>query len=472
MADVAYSVYIRMDHDDFKAARDTVAIYREAVSFLIDVCLNHCAELSALKPDPDSKLSASKLVMMEVEAKIHSVKGREASYPAFDERFYKFPSYYRRSAIASAWGHVKAYMSLVANWESGGRKGRKPRLNRHPEVFPCLYRDNTYVDSPMQLKLYKNHDWVWVSVTPNKSDLRYVMEAAGGAKISAPVLVKMHKKFKLVYSIRLKRSGEYVKDKDVKLALGVDLGVNTDAVCSILRKDGTVIGRLFINHPVEKDRLYTDLHAISNAQKHGSCHCHRLWRFVNHYNSQIAKDTASQIVRYAVEHDVQVIVLEYLNMKGKISGRRAQRIALWRKRDIAHRIEQMGSRFGIRVSYVCPYGTSKYAYDGSGEVVRDPHNHQLCTFKTGKKYNCDLSASYNIASRYFIRVYQKTIHANVWLQMQAKVPELCKRTLCTLSTLIRLVAVLSDSSGSAETRAVSVVRNSEPSKGATLELAV
>ncbi|MGN0005305.1 MAG: hypothetical protein ACI37Z_04985 [Candidatus Gastranaerophilaceae bacterium] len=47
-------------------------------------------------------------------------------------------------------------------------------------------------------------------------------------------------------------------------------------------------------------------------------------------------------------------------------------------------------------------GTSKLAYDGTGRVLRGKYgNHntyELCTFITGKIYNCDLSASYNIGA--------------------------------------------------------------------------
>ena len=37
----------------------------------------------------------------------------------------------------------------------------------------------------------------------------------------------------------------------------VDLGINTDAVCTIIQADGTVLGRKFIDFPSDKDRLYT-----------------------------------------------------------------------------------------------------------------------------------------------------------------------------------------------------------------------
>lgn len=36
-----------------------------------------------------------------------------------------------------------------------------------------------------------------------------------------------------------------------------------------------------------------------------------------------------------------------------------------------------------------------------GQVSRDKSNYSNATFQTGKRYNCDLSASYNIAARYW-----------------------------------------------------------------------
>ena len=37
-----------------------------------------------------------------------------------------------------------------------------------------------------------------------------------------------------------------------QIICSVDLGINTDAVCTIMRADGTVLGRRFIDHPSEK----------------------------------------------------------------------------------------------------------------------------------------------------------------------------------------------------------------------------
>ena len=104
-----------------------------------------------------------------------------------------------------------------------------------------------------------------------------------------------------------------------------------------------------------------------------------------------------------------MIVFEHLDMQGKIRGKRKMRLHIWKKRGVQKICMHMAHRKGIRVSRVCAWKTSALAYDGSGKVERDPGNHSLCTFGNGKRYNCDLSASYNIGARYFIRELTKPI---------------------------------------------------------------
>ena len=99
-------------------------------------------------------------------------------------------------------------------------------------------------------------------------------------------------------------------------------------------------------------------------------------------------------------------------------------------------------RLGKRISRICAWGTSKLAYDGSGEVEQDEKNYSMCVLPSGKKYHCDLSASYNIGARYFIREILKSLPVTSRLGMEAKVPSCAKRTTCTLSTLISLNAEL------------------------------
>ena len=100
----------------------------------------------------------------------------------------------------------------------------------------------------------------------------------------------------------------------------------------------------------------------------------------------------------------------------------------------------------IRVARVCAWNTSRLAFDGTGRVQCGKEaklpNYSLCRFPTGKQYNCDLNASYNIGSRYYIRELLKTLPATAGQAVAAKVPELAHRSQCTLSSLIKLNAVL------------------------------
>lgn len=266
-------------------------------------------------------------------------------------------------------------------------------------------------------------------------------------KASAPVLVKRNHRYELRISYEMANSKfpKFKKDKEVETVIGVDLGINTDAVCSVVHKDGTVTGQRFINHPVEKDRMYGLLNAIKKAQQNGNHKTPRLWRLANNYNETIAIKTAAEIVRFAMESKANVIVFEHLNMKKKRRGNK-QKLSLWRKRDIQHRVEALAARNGIRVSYICAVNTSRLAFDGSGKVLRGKdagfNTYELCKFTTGKVYNCDLSASKNIGARFFIRVLLKSLSAKEELLVLAKVPELNRRTSCCLATLINAYAVL------------------------------
>ena len=436
MSRISYGV--QLNHLN-KSLGPTLKYYRSVVRYLVDIVLIHYDEIKDL---------SSNSAQQYIEHLVHGTKNRKAVYLAYDKRFYKFPSYYSRSAISCAIGKVSSYKELVRLWEKSGCTGRKPRLNLNQDVMPCFYKGNTFHydhERGYQIKVYRNNDWVWQDIELRETDIRYIRNNFPDQEPSAPMLRKSNKKFMLQFTFDANRpdAPKFIKDTEVQKAVGVDLGINTDAVCTSMLRDGTVTGCKFINSPVEKDRMYTLLNVIKGAQQHGSRRMPRLWAFVDDYNTHIAVKTASAIVKYAVEQKASVIVFENLkNTKGRFHGSKKQRLSLWRKREIQSRTEAMAKRYGIRTAYVCAWNTSKLAYDGSGIVSRDENNHSLCTFITGKRYNCDLSASKNIAARYFIRAVEKSTEATRWLQASAKVPELCTRTRCTLSTLINLNAVI------------------------------
>lgn len=89
--------------------KGTVAIYRKAIAFLIDVYNQEWSKLSAIEKKYDRFVYAENLV--------HSTKNNNAKYD-FDKLFYKFPSYLRRAAINAAIGAISSYITNYQNWEA------------------------------------------------------------------------------------------------------------------------------------------------------------------------------------------------------------------------------------------------------------------------------------------------------------------------------------------------------------------
>ena len=137
--------------------------------------------------------------------------------------------------------------------------------------------------------------------------------------------------------------------------------------------------------------------------------CRGLYHKARHINEQIAQVTSRQLVDFALEHGANVIVLE--NLKAGSQSKRSslrQRFHGWLHRRLADRLEAKLAEAGGRVVYVYARGTSSWAFDGSGKLKRDPKQYELATFTTGKRYHCDLNASYNIAARYWASKLQLT----------------------------------------------------------------
>ncbi|WP_270203770.1 MULTISPECIES: hypothetical protein [unclassified Coprococcus] len=103
----------------------------------------------------------------------------------------------------------------------------------------------------------------------------------------------------------------------------VDLGINTDAVCSIMCADGTILGRKLINFPSDKDHLYHVLGRIRRFQReHSSRQVQSRWDYAKRLNMELSHKIATEITKYAVEYQADVIVFEYLEMQRKKSGKR------------------------------------------------------------------------------------------------------------------------------------------------------
>ena len=416
----------------------TVRIYNEALSYFIEIVDKEFTDLS---------LYTTKSLVTLIERLTHATKMNPSpKYTDFDSQFYKFPSYFRRAAIASAVGKVNSRRSLLVNWQeernlvlaSGKRFNKKPPTfeNQHNE-FPVFYKGNMFkdnIDRSAKIKLYLNNDWVWVTININPSKNTLVDWKAG-----SPKLIKVGRKYFLAtpYEKNIKLNKIKIEDQVI---ISVDLGLNKSAVCSAIRSDGTIVGRLFINQPKEKDRMDRILKKVSQANRtYGGTEKPNLWRRINGLQKHIITDTSRQIVIFALECGASTIVFEYLgNMriaKGTYgANRNKQRLHHWAKIGVQNKTLEMAHYQGIRISRINPAYTSQLAFDGSGLVKRSKRK-DLATFATGKIYHADLNASYNIGARYFIRELLKTFSEKKKSALEAKVPHLAARTQQSLSTL-------------------------------------
>ena len=424
----SYGVEIRKQNIP---ARQTMEIYRQAVGYLTEIYAQVWEELR--------KIPETKKRFNTAEHMVHMTKKNTARFD-FDLRFPKMPSYLRRSAIQHALGNVSSYETRLGQWKETGVLSGRPKLTCRNHAMPVFYRDVMYREGAegkdeAYLKLYDGHDWKWFRVYLKRTDMEYLRRNWKGKKASAPALEKRHRRYFLRFSYTEEVTLTKTPVKE-QIICSVDLGINTDAVCTIMRADGTVLGRRFIDHPSEKDRMYRTLGRIRRFQReHGSAQTQGRWAYTKRLNTELGKKTAGAIVRYAEENHADVIVFEYLEMQGKISGKKKQKLHLWRKRDIQRRCEHQAHRKRMRVSRICAWNTSRLAYDGSGAVTRDWEDYSLCTFQTGKRYNCDLSASYNIGARYFIRELLKPLPATERSLLEAKVPSVKRRISCVYADL-------------------------------------
>lgn len=431
-----YSVKIKHYNHIFK---DTVKIYRNAVDFLIDVCLMEWDNISAVKENL--------LKQQYVERCIHTTKDNPSPKYDFDLKFYKMPSYLRRGAINEAIGKVSSYKSNLSNWEENP-VGRKPSAPKAGYVFPSMYRTVMYNqtgDYAAKIKVYIRNTWDWIAIDLRKTDMDYIYRRCKNRKQCAPTLQKRGKEWFLDFPFEEKVTLNDTPINECTI-VAVDLGINTAATVSAMRSDGTILGRYFCKFPKETDHFMHSINRIKKAQQHGNYKTPRLWAKVKGINHDISAKTANYIMDVAVLYNADVIVFEHLDKNGKVRGSKKQRLKLWRSQEVQSIVTNKAHRLGMRISHVCAWGTSKLAYDGSGRVLRGKDGrfdtYELCRFQNGKTYNCDLSASYNIGARYFIREILKSLNVSSRLDVEAKVPQCSKRSTCTFSTLISLNAEL------------------------------
>lgn len=309
---------------------ETVCIYRKALAYLIGVVNENW---NAVKRIDTGNLEQQRYI----DKLVHSTKNHEAKYPDFDKLFYKYPSYLRRATITVAIGAVSSYRSNLANWEVSDKRINslpfkwterlslyssamicsswtahpKSESHKNPKPKDELTAEEKKIEKAkrkavelqnsqneltalsnhytVRLKVFYKNDWVWATVTLRKTDIAYLRKYWMHACASAPILEKHFGKYSLRFAF-----DENVKLSDTPIdkqrVCAVDLGLNTDAVCSIMTADGTILARSFINFPSDKDHLYHVLNRIKKFQRlHGSREAHNFWAYAKRVNDELSK---------------------------------------------------------------------------------------------------------------------------------------------------------------------------------------
>lgn len=370
---------------------------------------HYCKALSFVVMANWEAISSSTSQCAAVEKLIHKTASNpNPKHSYFGKRFYKFPSYLRRAAIEFVCGQVSSFLTRYREWQSGNRKRRDakpPRFNPESGCYPALYRGQCvkFHDdfSVAEIKVWNGSDWVWVKVQVTGLRERHLSSNSKGL---SPYLIVKGGKAHLSVPFKL-----HPTRLTSRFVCAVDVGINTTATATIVSNDGTVIARKFFHRAGDIDRRDKILQRIRSKAKltkklsHGFCK--GLYRRAHGINLNMAQHTSKEIVAFALEYGASVIVFEDLKGWKPKGGRKRstlkQRFHGWLHRLLVQLSENKFVEVGGKVELVYPRGTSSWAYDGSGMLVRSKKNYALATFQTGKRYNADLNGSMNIAARYW-----------------------------------------------------------------------
>ena len=306
-----YSVKIKEYRHIFK---ESLQIYRSAVDFFIDICLEEWDDFSSVVRNQNKYIKLMELITIPTDS-------RPKVLYNFNDKFYKMPCYLRRAAISEAVGKVSSYKSNLANWElSDSRiRGERPSYPKAGYCYPVLYKVNMFVyvdDYTAKIKVFRNNTWDWLIVQLRKSDVDYITHHCQRMEECAPTLQKRGKQWYLDFPFKEKYELKSTSIKD-QIAVCVDLGINSSATCSVLNSGGTVLGRHFLKLPKEYDSLNRSIGHIKYAQRHGSRSTPRLWTLAKGINNDIAVKTAKFIMDIAILYNADVIVFEHLDLNGK-----------------------------------------------------------------------------------------------------------------------------------------------------------
>lgn len=227
--------------------------------------------------------------------------------------------------------------------------------------------------------IYKPYSRISFDIYPSRKQI----EEAGreGVKIKGARLVK-EDKFEL--HLTLEKEVKTTRWKDCKAFVGVDIGINYLAVCSVF--DGEKFGNpKFFKGGGWKHRSRKE----KNSNK-----SYKNWK-----ENKLHK-VSKGIVGYAKQFKKPVIVLERFNNFNQTNTKNEWNNYLlntWARSKLQGFIEYKANWEGIPVFYVNPYNTSKICHYCGSKGQRDGIKFKCANCE--REYNADSNAAMNIAKK-------------------------------------------------------------------------
>jgi IS605 OrfB family transposase len=245
-----------------------------------------------------------------------------------------------------------------------------------------------------------------------------------GYEAGSPKLILKPNGWQLHIPVFLKRQTGLTKvvnlinDPDTRICC-VDLGINRHAVMTIQDVNGRVLATRIISGKQDNHRRKRYLEKISRLQKQtkmtpeGQSFAKDLWTKVRNFNNNIAHQVSRQIVDFAKQHGVKIIVFEYLTNLRPENGTRSRRLnrkmAHWVKGRIFQYTQYKGLHTGIVTCRVSPKNTSaRCPYCGMLTIERyseSGHGVDLarCSNCGIHGVNSDFVGSYGIGTNFRVK---------------------------------------------------------------------
>ena len=352
---------------------------------------------------------------------------------------YEVPAMFRRACINASSGSARSYYSNFSRYNEKKEKVelKGKRYNKKAPSTPKSWNKSVvfysgmikdYDGKTVMLKLYTGDNWVWLKFSIKGREFPVDWSIGCPQSVIKGDRIQLH--FPVEKKIeKVKKIKEQIEDKEIRVC-GVDLNMGErQAVCTIIRGDGTEESRLFIGGgdflKGRRKRLLGRI-AVKRSEyggllPEGRVDNKKLWEKIRNIEDYEAHRISRRIVEFARSNGAGIIVFEHLvklkPVKGKYSKRSNERRSYWLKGRIYKYTQYKAYEYGIIITRVNPKNTSRLCCYCSREVYRHSENEipvnytygaPLYSCPSGHRGNSDLSACRNVVKKLFIR-YDKIL---------------------------------------------------------------